>query len=99
MDVPLVLFVKPCFEMGKLVYTPGALAALVAADQHARIFLERHVSCDWGDLDCEDQERNDQAVEAGGRILSAYHLKSGTKLWIITEGDRSATTILLPDEY
>lgn len=97
--VPLVLFVEPRFPMGHLTSTPGALAALVEADQHARIFLERHLAADWGDLDSEDKEANDRALEAGERLLSAYRTKTGVKLWIITEADRSATTLLLPHEY
>ena len=67
-------------------------------------FLARHSAGDWGDLSDEDRELNEQAVIDGSRILSAYHTKNGTKIWIITEatddtGQRSATTILLPEEY
>ena len=60
--------------------------------------LERHASRDWGDLDAEDKRANDAAVKHGGRVLSAYTLR-GDKIWIITEADRSVTTILTPDEY
>jgi predicted RNA-binding Zn-ribbon protein involved in translation (DUF1610 family) len=60
--------------------------------------LERHANQDWGDLDKQDKQANDDAVKHGGRVLSSYTLR-GDKLWIITEADRSVTTILTPDEY
>ena len=60
--------------------------------------VQRHASGDWGDLDAHDKEANDVAVREGFRLLSAYELE-GTRFWIITEADRSTTTILLPDEY
>jgi RNase P subunit RPR2 len=60
--------------------------------------LNRHAHMDWGDLDAEDKKTNDNAVKNGGRVLSSYELR-GDKLWIITEADRSVTTILTPDEY
>lgn len=87
------------FALGTLVATPGALDALDKAEQTFHPFLKRHWACDWGDLDPEDKEANDRAVKAGDRILSAYHTERGQKLWIITEADRSATTMLLPNEY
>jgi hypothetical protein len=62
-------------------------------------FLSRHVRGDWGDLSEEDRRENDLSVRQGFRILSAYNLRTGVKIWIITEADRSATTFLLPDEY
>lgn len=99
MDVPIVLFEKRRFYMGELVSTPGALDALEKAEELPTPYLERHLSCDWGDLDSEDKKSNDRAVEAGDRILSAYRLRTGQKLWIITEADRSVTTLLLPNEY
>lgn len=91
--------VRSRFRLGRLLSTPGALAALVAAHQSGRAFLKRHHAGDWGDLDPEDKKSNDRAVEEGERILSAYRLQTGQKLWIITEADRSATTLLLPNEY
>lgn len=60
--------------------------------------LERHANQDWGDVDAEDKKTNDKAVKYGGRVLSAYELR-GDKLWIITEADRSVTTLMTPDEY
>ena len=90
---------KPLFELGQLVGTPGALRALQDAEQDPLEMLYRHVTGDWGELDDEDKKENEFSVEHGFRILSAYKLDTGVKVWVITEADRSATTILLPDEY
>lgn len=90
---------KPRFTLGQLVATPGALDALQATGEDVVTFVARHVTGDWGDLEEEDIQENELSVEKGFRILSAYHLKDGTKIWIITEADRSATTVLLPSEY
>ena len=87
------------FELGQIVATPGALTALQQAGQEAGDFLRRHVACDWGDLSDEDQNENDYSLENGFRLLSSYRTNAGDKLWIITEADRSATTLLLPEEY
>lgn len=87
------------FELGQTVATPGALAALQKAGQEPADFLRRHVACDWGDLSNEDQNENDYSLENGFRLLSSYRTKADDKLWIITEADRSATTLLLPEEY
>jgi hypothetical protein len=81
------------------VATHGAIEALEQSKQTPWEFLSRHVQGDWGDLGDEDKEANDRSVEDGSRILSAYHLKTGTKIWVITEADRSSTCLLLPDEY
>ena len=62
-------------------------------------FLRRHVAGDWGDVSAEDWKANDEALAAGERLLSAYVVRPGERLWIITEADRSSTTVLLPDEY
>jgi len=87
------------FELGQVVGTPGALQALTEAGQLPAELLTRHVTGDWGDLCDEDKEENELSVEQGFRILSAYKLQTGAKVWVITEADRSATTILLPDKY
>ena len=87
------------FELGWLVATPGALAALEAANQQVIEFIQRHLSGDWGEVSAEDARENEFSVINGFRILSAYKLRSGVKIWIITEADTSATTILLPEEY
>lgn len=90
---------KPIFEIGKVVSTPGALEALERAGQSPWDFLAKHLQADWGMVDDEDKEANDAAIYNGSRILSAYLLKSGEKLWVITEADRSSTCLLLPEEY
>jgi hypothetical protein len=87
------------FELGYILATPGALAALQKAGQEPHDFLARHVACDWGDLSEEDQNENDSSLENGFRLLGSYRTNAGDKLWIITEADRSATTLLLPEEY
>ena len=87
------------FSLGRLVATPGALATLEANGKGCTEYLERHAHGDWGDLCEEDRQANDEAVADDLRILSAYRLPDGQKLWVITEWDRSATTVLLPEEY
>jgi hypothetical protein len=87
------------FALGLTTATPGALAALAESGQTPGFFLSRHHSGDWGEVDAEDTTLNDQAVKDGNRILSAYRASKGRKLWVITESDRSVTTILLPREY
>ena len=90
---------KPLFPLGQVVGTPGALEALEQANKGPLDVLSRHVAGDWGDLEEEDRAENDFSVQRDLRILSAYTLPTGVKVWVITEADRSATTILLPDEY
>lgn len=87
------------FNPGQVVATPGALDALAATGEHAVHFLARHLRAEWGDLDEADRQANDRALTNRGRLLSAYHLRDGTTLWIITESDRSSTCLLLPDEH
>lgn len=77
--------------------TPGARDSIPPSEMAQA--LRRHARSDWGDLDDEDRRANDRALQEGTRLLSAYHSTHGTKFWIITEGDRSVTTVLLPDEY
>jgi hypothetical protein len=90
---------NPRFALGQVVATPGALEELAEAGENPASFLARHVTGDWGELDDHDRQESELAVEVGFRILSAYTLINGTRLWIITEADRSSTTILLPSEY
>jgi hypothetical protein len=90
---------KPLFDLGRIVGTPGALDALIAAKHEPVDLLIRHVTGDWGDLENEDKKENELSVKEGFRILSAYHFETGAKVWVITEWDRSVTTILLPEEY
>lgn len=94
----------PLFPLGRLLATPGALQALAESGENPAQFLDRHVRGDWGDTDPGDGRLNDDAVRDGSRILSVYRTAKGERIWIITEaaddhGIRSATTILLPDEY
>lgn len=86
-------------KLGRLVATPGSLRALDEANQVAFEFLQRHVSGDWGEVCSEDWQENELSLRKGFRVLSAYTLSTGKKIWIITEADRYATTILLPEEY
>jgi hypothetical protein len=87
------------FNLGTILATPGALEALENSGQAPAEFLSRHANSDWGDVDAADAAENELSVAEGFRILSAYKTRKGVKLWVITEADRSATTILLPDEY
>lgn len=90
------------FELGKFLVTKG-VNELIASDtkfsMHVLICMARHKTKDWGDLDEEDKRLNDEAVLNGDRILSAYHHEKFPKIWIITECDRSATTVMFPSEY
>ena len=87
------------FDLGRIVATPGALEALEISGETPATFLRRHIAGDWGDLDEHDRAENELSVKEGFRLLSAYRLRDGTRIWIITEADRSSTTILLPSEY
>lgn len=87
------------FQLGQVVATPGALEALSDANTLPITLLRRHIRGDWGDLTTHDKEANAWALKNEARILSAYVLPSGVKVWIITEAGRHATTLLLPDEY
>ena len=83
--------------LGQIVATPTALGALTQPDIVEA--LRRHASGDWGEVDAHDQAANDEALKDGTRLLSAYRSASGTTFWVITEADRSVTTVLLPDDY
>jgi len=85
------------FALGQIVITRGANSELSQKDVLRGLI--RHMSGDWGDLDEHDWKENDAALEYGFRLLSQYQLNGGSKFWIITEHDRSVTTILLPSEY
>jgi Protein of unknown function (DUF2958) len=89
----------PKFSLGQVVATPGAVEALERNRQHPTSFMRRHIRGDWGELDAHDVAENEYALAHGVRLLSAYTLKDGTRIWIITEADRSTTTVLLPEEY
>jgi hypothetical protein len=96
----LIRPLKPAqFALGRVLATPGALQALEKAGQQPQEFLDRHSKGDWGELDSHDIRENEFGLERGLRLLSGYSTATGDKLWIITEADRSATTLLLPEEY
>ncbi len=90
---------KTRFHLGHVVATPGALMALEESGEQPSDFLRRHATGDWGDLSEEDREENELSLVHGFRLLSAYTLGTKVKLWVITEADRSVTTLLLPEEY
>lgn len=89
----------PLFPAGQMVATPGALAALEQANRSPLEFLSRHLRGDWGDLCQEDKAENELSLKHGYRLMSSYPISQTEKLWIITEADRSVTTLLLPEEY
>jgi hypothetical protein len=91
---------KPClakFRLGHIVSTPNALSQLSNEDILAGI--QRHQAGDWGDVDEHDRQANDRALIEDTRLLSVYHTAAGVKYWIITEADRSLTTVLMPEDY
>lgn len=93
------IFRPPRFSLGQIVATRGALAALAESGQDPMAFVQRHQAGDWGEVNDEDRQENEYSVPRGLRILSAYTLRTGVRIWVITEADRSATTLLLPKEY
>lgn len=90
---------KPKFSLGQTVATPGTLAALEEMHQTPQELLWRHVTGDWGDLCEEDKRENELGLTQGLRIFSSYLLSTQIKIWVITEWDRSVTTLLLPEDY
>ncbi len=93
------LFRSGKFELGILATTPGALDAVTNAGHIPAEFLIRHKNGDWGNLEPEDITANGEALRRGSRLISSYRTRQDDKLWIITEWDRSGTTLLLPEEY
>jgi len=87
------------FPLGQIVATPGALEALARASQTPTEFLLRHTNGNWGQLDTQDVAENEYSLKHGFRLLSSYRTAEGEALWLITEADRSVTTLLLPGEY
>ena len=100
----MVALKTPLFKPGKVVATPAALEALEQAGQSVWIFLARHLAGDWGMVDAHDKAANDEALKDGSRLLSAYILSTGEKIWSITEaedgsGNRLCSTVLRPEDY
>ena len=91
-NVPITLF-----RLGPIVATPNALSQLTQLEILRA--LQRHQAGDWGDVDEEDRQANDRALQEGTRLFSVYHSATGIKFWVITEADRSATTFLMPEDY
>ena len=84
--------------LGRIGATPGALQVLTEAGEDLRLLLARHASGDWGELDEDDRRENKLSLNHGWRVLISYSV-GGNTVWVITEADRSVTTILLPEEY
>jgi hypothetical protein len=89
----------PLFALGSVYATPGALAVLSEHGIDASVLILRHHTGDWSEMTNEDRHANQAALRHGARIFSAYAVGTQEKLWVITEADRSATTLLLPGEY
>ncbi len=87
-------------SLGRVLATPGALRILFSMGEDPLRLLARHASGDWGELDAHDRGENERSLRQGWRVLSSYPVgEDGQKVWVITEADRSVTTILLPEEY
>jgi len=98
-DHPMPSLSRPLLLLGRLLATPAAVDVLQAAGVSIFALVNRHASGDWGDVSEEDRQHNDLAAVAGERVLSSYSLPNGQKVWIITEWNRSSTTVLLPEDY
>ncbi|WP_427500902.1 hypothetical protein ACQE3E_17745 [Methylomonas sp. MED-D] len=96
---PLSKSALPLFNLGQTVATPGALETLHSLGMTGLELLKRHHCGDWGDLDAEDIATNNAALNNGARLFSSYQITNQIKIWIITEADRSVTTLMLPEEY
>ena len=90
---------KPLFPLGVVVATPGAIEALEKAKTSAWDLLRRHVAGDFGEVDQDDWQANLEAIKDDARILSAYTLTTGERIWVISEADRSSSCLLTPQEY
>ncbi len=93
----LYVEIRPKFLPGRIVITANAAREL--SDDDVAVALRRHLRGDWGELEHQDREANERALREGSRLLSAYSSSAGLRFWIITEHDRSATTVLLPEDY
>ena len=88
-----------CVELGRVLATPDSLKALEESGEDRLVYLDRHQSGDWGHLNEADKQRNDRAVVEGGRIMSQYELTTGDWIWVLTNSDRSETTLLIPGQF
>jgi hypothetical protein len=95
----MIVLSDPLFELGRIVATPGALDALEKNNDTAMRYVMCHVMGNWGDLPQEDIDTNMMSISEGERVMSSYRLVDKTWIWVITESDRSCTTVLLPEEY
>ena len=94
---PNAVTISRNFPLGQICATAGAIEAISFIEVMSA--LQRHTKCDWGDIEPEDWAENELSLKEGFRLFSAYRSSQGVKFWIITEADRTATTILLPNEY
>jgi hypothetical protein len=92
-------YTKQLFPIGRVVSTGAAIRLMDGSVELAALLMTRHTAGDWGDIDSEDWELNDRALAMGSRLMSSYTLVDVGKIWIITEADRSVTTLLLPSDY
>ncbi len=99
MNLPSPHQAGPRFKPGRIFLTPAALQLLQATGIPFIDLLIRHIRGDWGDISESDRQQNELSLSAGLRLLSSYALPHGERIWIITEWDRTSTTILLPDDY
>ncbi|MDP9154399.1 MAG: hypothetical protein M3O74_09125 [Pseudomonadota bacterium] len=90
--------VRPLFHCGRVQITFKAIAALEAANVNAVLLLARHINGDWGDIHKSERRHNERAVHTGARLISNYSIEPGKAIWIVTEADRSTTTLMLPEE-
>lgn len=94
-----VILEAAIFSLGRTVAAPHALQALAQQGITPLSLLKRRVSGDWGDVPPDDAQANNVALKSGSRLFSSYHIDPDVRIWIITEADRSVTTLLLPSEY
>ena len=92
------------FPLGRIMITTNLQGQLQETnpegwEEELQGFIRRHTSGDWGDMDKEDKQQNDLSVKRGFRMFSAYNTEAGFRVWVITEADRSCTTVLLPEDY
>jgi hypothetical protein len=99
MNLPSTHHAGPRFQLGRIFATPAALEALGTTGVSIINLLIRHMRGDWGDVPEVDRQQNELALSVDLRLLSSYPLPDGEKVWVITEADRSATTVLLPGDY